>query len=222
MATPTIKIAVTFSKTKVIVTDTTGDYDVATNPGGYGTPNNPFSDYAHFVILRKKNVNSVADALMTLDSSDPITDTVFQATRSVDGWYEAAKLTIPIWTAGTYASGTVKFYNGVIYKANASTSSAPPHATWDVVTDLTTIEGNTSITTTYDGRVTAYNADVYWSKKIAGLAQAGSCGVCEDDKMKARLDNIYRNIQIAIVADSLGLNTSGEWVVLRLILLGAV
>jgi hypothetical protein len=218
----TVALELVFSSTTVILNDITGAYHAVDNPTGYGTPNAEFADYAHFAMIRKKNVNNVADSLLALAVYDEITATEFIGTRSVDGWYEGCKLNIPIWTAGTYASGTVKFYNGVIYKANTSTSEQPPHADWDVITDLEDIEGNSSIITTYEGRVTAYNGDVYWSKQIALNSQAGHCGLCEDDKKKARLDKIYRYIQNVLVADQLGDNQNGEWNALQLIAMGAV
>lgn len=222
MAAPTVTISVTFSRTQVIVTDTTGAYNVTTNPGGYGTPNNAFADYAHYVILRKKGVGDTADAVMTLDTYNPISATSFTATRTLDGWYEATKLNITIWSAGTYASGTVRYHSGVVYVSNTSTSQTPgAGAEWTVVSDLTTIEDNATLIATIEGRVTVYNADTYWSKQIAANSKEGKCGVCQDDRQKDRLDRIYFHIQAALVADQLGNNTDGEWNVQALILLGA-
>lgn len=218
----TVALELVFSASTVQLNDITGSYDAVDNPDGYGSPNAEFSDYAHFAIIRKKNVNSVADVVLALSVYDELTATAFVGARSVDGWHEGCKLNIPIWTAGTYPSGTVKFRNGVIYKANTSTSQQPPHADWDVITDLEDVEGNSSIITTYEGRVTPYNADVYWSKQIALNSQAGHCGLCEDDKKKARIDKIYRYIQNVLVADQLGDNTNGEWNALQLIAMGAV
>lgn len=218
-----VVLELVFSATTAQLNDITGAYDAVDNPTGYGAPNAEFADYAHFAIIRKKNVNSVADSLLTLAAYDEVTADEFIGTRSVDGWHEGCKLNVPVWTAGTYASGTVKFYNGVIYMANTSTTETPGAGSqWDVITDLEDIEGNSSIITTYEGRVTAYNGDVYWSKQIALNSQAGHCGLCEDDKKKARLDKIYRYIQNVLVADQLGDNQNGEWNALQLIAMGAV
>lgn len=215
-------ITVTFSSTEVIVTDVTGAYNASTNLGGYGAPNPAFNTLAHYVVLQKKNVNFVDDEVLDLDPYNPLVNTTFTYQRTLDGWYEASKLTIPIWSAGTYANGTVKYYNGTVYKANQSTSSVPgADATWDAVTDLTTIIGNSSIYTTVLGRSTAYNADVYWSKQIARLSQKGQCGICSDDKHKSRLEKIEFHIQAELVADQFGDNESAEWNVQALILLGA-
>jgi hypothetical protein len=218
-----VQAALSFSRTQVILTDTTGDYDASTNPTGYGAPNALFTDFAHYAIIRKKNVNSVADEVLVLELFDEGTAKEFKATRTKDGWFEGNKLTITKWTAGTYASGTVRWHNQVVYKANTSTSETPGAGIqWDVVSDLTTIEGNATLTETIDGRVTVYNADTYWSKQIAANSQKGLCGVCEDDRKKSRLDNILFHIHCALVADKSGDNTNGEWNVLGLIQLGAV
>lgn len=217
-----VAITVTFSGTQVIITDTTGNYDLTNNPGGYGSPNPAFSDFAHYVILRKKNVNLVADVVLTLDAYNPLSSTVFTYERTLDGWYEATKLNISKWTAGSYVSGDVRYYNGSIYQANTSTSATPgADSTWTVITDLTLIENNPTLIATLLGRSTAYNADTYWSKQIALLSQKGKCGICEDDKQKNRLDKIYFHIQAELVADQFGDNESAEWNVQALILLGA-
>jgi hypothetical protein len=211
-----------FSLTTITMVDMTGAYNVTTNPTGYGSPNPAFTDYAHYAIIRKKNVNSVADSALTLSSYNPITDVNYSAPRAVDGWYQGTKLNILIWTAGTYASGTVRYYSGVIYQANTSTSSTPgADGTWTVVTDLTTIEANASVVATVINRDTAYNADVYWSSQIAELTKQGNLAIEDDDRDKNRLDTIYRTIQQVLVADQRGNNTAGEWCVLRLQLLGA-
>lgn len=222
----------TFSADQVIATNTTGAYAVSTNPGGYGAPNPTFAAFAHYAIIRKKNVNEVADEVLILDSYNPISATVFTADRDPDGWYEATLFDIDVWNSGTsYVGGTLTTGNvvydaGILYCCTVSNSNSKPSlnpSKWTVVTDLTTIEGNTTLYTTVEGRVTAYDADVYWSKQIADLSQKGQCSLqlIVDDKLKARLDLILLNIQCAKTADQLGSNSSGEWAILRLRHLGA-
>jgi len=225
-----VTVTETFSATKVILTDTTGDYVAVTNPNGYGTPNAEFTDFGHYAIIRKKNVNSVADEVLALDSYDPLTATEFTADRAVDGHFEAKKLNIPIWlvgtsyVAGSLATGNVVDYNGTPYYSIQSgaghiPSSSPTY--WTAVADLTTIESNPTITVTTKGRVTEYNADVYWSKQIANNSQRGLCGIPVDDRQKSRLDTIYLHLQMVLVADQLGSYQDGEWNVLALRSLGA-
>lgn len=211
-----------FSRQSLTATDTTGDYDAVTNPTGYGAPNDAFADFAHYVIIRKKNNNDVDDEVLVVDAYSPISATEFTATRDKDGWYEVAKLNIRIWSAGTYASGTVRYHAGSVYLSNQSTSETPGAGSdWDVVTDLTEIETNNTVLVTPEGRVTAYDADVYWSKRIAEITQKAMQQIAPDDRKKARLDDIYTKIQQAVVADGLGNNMAGEWAVLALRTLGA-
>ena len=75
----------TFAASTLSVNDATGSYDVTTNPTGYGSPNAAYSDYAHYAIIRKKNVNGVADSLLVLTSYDETVATSFSAPRTVDG-----------------------------------------------------------------------------------------------------------------------------------------
>jgi Ca2+-binding RTX toxin-like protein len=226
MAAPVVVMELTFGRASgtgfVTAEDVTGAYHVTDNPTGYGAPNDAFADFAHYVIIRHKNVNSVADEVLTLNLYNPLSATEFTATRTTDGHYEVTKLNIYIWSAGTYAADTVRYYAGSVYLSNTSTSQTPgAGAQWDVVTDLTEIEDNNTLIDTITGRVTVYDADVYWSKQIALNSQRGKCGICEDDRKKKKMDDILQYIQNALTADQLGYNTDGEWAVLALRLLGA-
>lgn len=218
-----VDVELSFSKTQVFFEDITGAYHAVDNPTGYGAPNDAFTDFVHYAIIRKKNVNDVDDSILTLDAYNPVTATEFEADRDVDGWYEGTKFTIRIWSAGSYAAGTVRSHNGVIYEANTLTSQTPgAGAQWDVVSDLEEIEDNATVTVTRDGRVTAFYADLYWSKQIAANSKGGRCGICKDDRQKERLDRIESHLNAVLVADQKGNNQDGEWNVLALIQLGAV
>lgn len=221
--------ALEFSATQVTLVNDTGDYSVS-NPGGYGAPNAEFTDYKHYGLIRKKNVNNVDDEVLSLDSSDPDTAVEFSATRSEDGWYEGKTLDILPWssltsyTGGTAETGSVVSYLGVVYYCILSNSNSAPNVNptkWTAVTDYTTIEDNVSVAVTTVGRVTAYDADKYWSGKIALNSQSGLCGLDPDDRQTARLNKIYFHIQAVLVADQLGENTSGAWNVITLRTLGA-
>lgn len=217
-----ISVDFVFSATKVTLRDNTGDYDATNNPGGYGTPNPAFNIYAHYGIIRKKYAGDTPDVVLTMDPYNPITDTSYPATRTVDGWYEGTKLNILIWTAGTSGIGTVRYYGGNVYIANASTTSTPgTDGTWTPVTDLTTIEDNTSVIATIVGRVTAYNADVYWGELATEKASNDVIGINMDDRQLERFRTIKYNIWAALAADQLGDNLQGEVIVNRLQNLGA-
>lgn len=212
-----------FSATQSILVESTGDYNAVTNPTGYGTPNPAYADYAHYAIIRKKNVNMVADSVLVVDAYNPLSALQYEATRTVDGWYEGVKLNILVWTAATYPLGTVRYRSGVIYKVinAAGTAQQPPHADWEVVSDLTSIESNASVVVTTVERDTAFTADAYWSQLMADLTQQGGLAIADDDRSKKRMDDIRRTVQQVLAADQLGNNAAGEWCVLRLQLLGA-
>lgn len=212
-----------FSAAQAILVESTGNYNVTTNPGGYGAPNPAYADYAHYAIIRKKNVNMVADSVLVIDAYNPLSALQFAATRTVDGWYEGVKLNILVWTAGAYPLGTVRYRAGVIYQVInvAGTSAQPPSADWAAVTDLTTIETNASLLATTKERDTAFTADAYWSQLMADLTQQGNLAIPDDDRDKKRMDDIERTIKQVLAADQLGNNTAGEWCVLRLQRMGA-
>jgi len=218
-----LSATVTFSATQVTLTNDTGDYDVSTNAGGYGTPNPAFNALAHYAIIRKMNVNSVANEVLVLDSYTPTTAEVFTTDRDVDGWFEGTLIDILIWTAGTYASGYVVYYGGVIYQASTSTTGTPGvSGDWTVISDLEDIEDHATVYTYAIGRSTPYNADVYWALQIAANSQRGLCGLCEDDRQKERLDKIEFHINAVLNADQNEDHEEAEWNVQSLILLGAV
>lgn len=221
----------TFSADQVILTNTTGNYNVSTNPGGYGTPNPAFADFGHYGIIRKKNVNEVDDDVLVLNSYNPLTDTEITAERDPDGWYEGIVLDIDVWNSGdayiggSLITGNAVVYSGVVYVCTVNGTNRRPDlypAEWATITDLTTIEENTTLEATIIDQATAYDADVYWSLQIALRSQRGQCGdCCIDDKLNQRLDTIQRYIVNVNTANTLGSYQDAEWNVLRLRALGA-
>ena len=49
------------------------------------------------------------------------------------------------WSAGTYSANSAVYYSGSVYKSNTSTSQTPGGSQWDLVTDLTTLVGNSTV-----------------------------------------------------------------------------
>lgn len=220
----------TFSADEVVLDNTTGTYNVDTKPGGYGAPNAVFADFAHYAIIRKKNVNDVDDEVLSITTYNPITATEFSAARDPDGWYEGITLDIDIWnsgilyTGGSLTTGSAVYYSGTVYVCTSGATNHRPDlypGEWATITDLTTIEENTTLYATTVGQATAYDADTYWSQQIAERSRRGQCGECLDDKANARLDTIQRYIVNVNTANALSNYQDGEWNVLRLRALGA-
>lgn len=220
----------TFSATQVTLTNTTGDYNAVTNPGGYGAPNPTFASLHHYGILRKKAVGTETDEVLSVTSDGYASALTFVATRERDGWFEGKLLDISIWdsgtayTGGTLVTGSVVSYLGVVYYSILNGTNQQPNISptyWTAVTDYTTIEDNASISVTTVGRVTVYDADLYWSNKMALNSQNGRVGLSPDDRQTAALNRILWHIQCALVADQFGNNSDGEWNVRTLRSLGA-
>lgn len=225
------KIDQEFGEGTIDIVDTTGDYDVDSNPTGYGAPNPARDALARYVALRKKNVNDVVDGAWTVQAYG------VQFTRDRDGWNEGVMLSIAIWDSGTaYGAGTgdedvsIVEYDGDLYKALRATTNDIPSSSpsdWEAIDldeesdDDLLLLVNDNVIKTYKNRTTVFDADVYWSAQIAEKTQKGFAGVAMTDRDKKRLDDIYRKIQQALSADQLGNNSDAEWIVLALRAIGA-
>lgn len=220
-----IKADLTFDISGVTLIDQTGSYNVLSNPGGWGAPNPELTDYAHAAIIRKMNVNGIANVILLsgFGGQNPTSATQWTATRFTDGWFQGKKFDILVWTSGTNNNGDVRYYNGSVWKAHTTTTNPPNPTDWDIVSDFTTLEFtfDPTVIITTQNRNTAFSADAYWSTRIADLTEQGNLAINIDDRQKARLDLIYQTIQQVKVADKRGNNTAGEWCSLRLIRLGA-
>ena len=219
-----LKISFVEGKTVLIAKNVTGDYDAADNPGGYGSPNEAFDDFAHYMIIRKKNVNNVNDVVLDVVATDPLEATEFQINRAVDGWYSATALDIKIWADDqSIEIGDVRYYGGLIYEALTNNLDSQPNVNpsdW-VARTILEVESNTDVISATSDTVVYYNADVYYSKHIADNSIKGKCGVCEDERKKIQYEQIEFHLNAAAVANCQKNYADGEWNVLALIKLSA-
>ncbi len=225
------KIDFQFGNGTLDIVDTTGDYDVDANPTGYGTPNPDRNLLARYVSVQKKNVNDVPDGAFTIKSYNQ------QFTRDRDGWYEAIMFSVVKWNSATgYSPGTgdtnvnIVDRNGKLYRAIQATTNNDPTVSPSYWTLLSGLEMsgddlllvvNDNVIKTYKERTTVFDADVYWSARMAEKTQKGFAGVPITDRDNKRLNDIYRKLQQALSADQLGNNADAEWIVLALRSMGA-
>lgn len=71
---------------KMYISDTTGDYHVDDNPGGYGAPNPERNSLA--LLSYARLVGTELDTAVTVDPYDPLTVENFTLTCEADGYYE--------------------------------------------------------------------------------------------------------------------------------------
>jgi len=98
----------------IYIDDDTGDYDVSTNPGGYGTPNPARADVALILIANYKS--STGDEAMTITSYDPESVTQFIITSAdTDGHIE-----FDIYTIAKKTGAEVPATNDFVYDFSAN------------------------------------------------------------------------------------------------------
>jgi hypothetical protein len=114
----------------------------------------------------KMSVDTSIDSTLNLipNNTSPISTslTEFQVPLTVDGWYRFPIVTIPQWTAGTYANYAAVYNAGVVYRSkqagNVTTVAGDllVTANWEVITDPATLalnEGETNESTNIDSLI---------------------------------------------------------------------
>ncbi|HDZ27737.1 hypothetical protein LCGC14_0641680 [marine sediment metagenome] len=209
------------SATNTTVEDTTGNYDVVDNPGGWGAPNDEFTDYAHYLTAYKKNVNNVADERLVYADPDPITSLVWVIPRATDGWYYVKHYHIIIWTSGiSFVAGEACYYNGGIYLALADNTNSQPDvspADWTIKPAAEDVDSATNTLTSEADIVFGYNADLYYGNQIGDNAVEGRNGVCTDQEEEDKLREIEFHINALYSACQKQKFTDAEWSSLKLI-----
>ena len=125
----------------VVNTDTTGNYNVTTNPTGYGAPNETRANlYIKFLVNLRKTSGREP---ITIAAYNDNTVTSWSYAITEDGWYEQYVFACLVWSAViTYAAGEIAYNvaTDLYYKSlvagnlnNAVTNAAFWKATEDVL-----------------------------------------------------------------------------------------
>jgi hypothetical protein len=135
----------------VKVVDSTGDYDVNDNPGGYGTPNPDRTDLALFIRSFSKRV-SEDDIQLEVSTYDPETADEWDITLSKDGWQQVIVYGLRLYSTSLNLSIGELVYNTAteeIFKILTKSGSGPYTYTYEVVT-IEEVE-ETGVTVAYEG-----------------------------------------------------------------------
>lgn len=99
------------------IIDNTGNYDAATNPGGYGTPNLTRAGLAlfHFATLKTE----LADVVVVVTPNNAETVAEFELTLDKDGWLELHTVGIQLLTPSLTADGRFTVGEYVYDSANS-------------------------------------------------------------------------------------------------------
>lgn len=162
---------------------------------------------------QKMNSDSTVDTTLTLvgNNTSPISAslTQFNVTLTVDGWYRFLIVSIPVWSAGTYAIYDAVYNAGVVYRSKVGsnvTSTAADllvTANWEVIADPATLasnEGETNESVNIDSLIyeviLAPNAEYAYSNEISEVSE--EC--CSVD---CSLENLQKLIRLATIIDGM-------------------
>jgi hypothetical protein len=126
--------------TTLTIKDNTGNYNVSTNPHGYGSPNETRANLfiKLFVTLKKTD----GDEAQTIDAYDENTEDTWEIDITEDGYYEIFSFACKAWNSGTtyaaghivYSSGTDSFYKSL--QASNTNHAVTDASWWEVTTDI--------------------------------------------------------------------------------------
>lgn len=105
------KTSITTDCGTIVVTDSTGTYDVTTNPNGYGAPNETRANLYLKVCLSLRKSTGRED--ITIDDYNDNTASTWSITVTEDGWYEIYFFACKAWSGATTYQ-----LNYVIYDAS--------------------------------------------------------------------------------------------------------
>lgn len=170
---------------ELTILDNTGNYNVSTNPTGWGSPNAVRSDYYIKLILALKK--TTGDEYITVDAYNDNTVTSWTVDITEDGYYQVFAFACLAWNSGTtYALGHVvysaaqdQYYKSL--QASNLNNAVTVAAYWEVadeISDFTAAVDTYSQTLTYystDNHVELCNSRKCMAKALVNLG----CG-CED------------------------------------------
>lgn len=143
--------AISDDLTYFLVEDSTGVYNVDTNPGGYGTPNPARTDIALYLYGLKHHADEADSALTVTGNTDPLNATSWQVGMTMDGYHYIRVVGVLAWSSATaYVVNNIVFYQNKYYIATQAGSNLDPvnnSTYWTEVTDLTTdaVYANSSV-----------------------------------------------------------------------------
>lgn len=182
------------------VADTTSNYATGGNPAR--------SDAANYLLWSKTDENGTR-VFDNPDFGNVLTIMQWTVNTLVGGWYERMLMRIQPYDNGAsyveqQGTNPITQYASIVYYGTTnkvykcilpSVGNLPTNATyWEEVTDLSTIIGNTNITTTITNTYVRSHADECVKNKFKNLANCG----CDDKNNK----NAYYLNGLLIAADS--------------------
>ena len=192
----------------MVITDNTGNYDVTTNPTGYGAPNETRANlYLKFITN-----------LRTSDGREPITITAYNDNTAASwsftitepGWYEHYLFGCLVWSAAiTYAAGEIAYdvATDLYYKSVSAgnINNAVTNATyWTATTDVVDFAAAVALPQADTYEVTLNKVEICALQKCeATMLEKAGCD-CKDSDGIAQYEKVRMKLEAVTYAEALG------------------
>lgn len=199
------------------VSDDTGNYNVTTNPTGYGAPNETRANLylKFFVTLRK----STGRESITVPAYNENTVTSWSVTIAEDGWYELYMFSCKAWSNAityqlnyiTYSASTDSYYKSI--QGTNLNHAVSDTAWWEVTTDIDDFIAAINATQPDTYNVTKNIVELCRSRKCEGqmLLKAG-CDCCDECALQ-QYEKVRMKVESAGWAEALGSFTEAQEIV---------
>jgi hypothetical protein len=131
-----VKSSINDEGTEMLLSDSTGSYEVSDNPGGYGTPNPERGDIALILVANNKRQDD-GDVECTVQSYNPVSADEFTVELNKDGWYQIDTYGLRLYDTDVLFDVTEAVYDvatSQIRKIATVSGSGPYTYTYTVIT----------------------------------------------------------------------------------------
>ena len=142
---------------------------------------------------------SDVDLVISGNDSDPLTDTSWQTTTSLDGWYVLPMYIIPLYNPGTAnVIDDVVYHNAQLWKCiqdNTGTEPGTDANFWEAITITdVAVEAADNVTFDYFNYIITCRSASFYSEIVSAAATKGCCEDCND----AELKQIYERVDVLL------------------------
>lgn len=196
----------------LVVSDTTGNYNVTTNPGGYGAPNATRASL-YLLVLVNLRLSSGRQAI-DVPTYNKNTGSTWTITLAQDGWYEIYAFACQIYAGGTtYALGYITYdlATDAYYKslqAGNTGHAVTASAWWEATVDVEDFAAAVALIQPNVYETTLNDVQLCRSVKCKALAlfqaaQADDCCSGDNDCALQTYEKIRLRVEAALVAAAL-------------------
>lgn len=145
---------------------------------------------------------SDTDLVISGNDSDPLTDTFWQTTTSLDGWYVLPMYAVPLYNAATAnILGDVLYHSAQLWKCLQNNTGTEPGTDVDfweaILIDDSAVESADNVTFDYFNYVITCRSAQCYSETVTAAATKGCCEDCNDTELKQlyeRLDLLLNGV----------------------------